>query len=179
MQRRTFLSSTVAVPSLLVPEVPAPTNPAPFVVKAGQSRFGEKTRLMGVSPNDIKVSTRDSGTTLSVLEYTGRGKGGPPLHIHRQQDEMFYVLAGEYLFEVGGERHRLAAGDLIFLPRGVPHTFAQLTDEGRMLFLLQPAGKMEDYFRALGKVTSVTPQEGARLFADHEMEVVGPPLPVD
>lgn len=60
-----------------------------FLVKAKESRFGEKT-IVGTSPNDIKVSTIDTGGDLTIFEYTGNDKGGPPLHIHLMQDEVFF-----------------------------------------------------------------------------------------
>lgn len=167
---------TTAVPK----NDPLASSTNAFTVKAGTSRFGEKTKLFGISSNDIKVSAKDTGGMLTVFEYTGGEKEGPPMHVHPNQDEIFYVLEGRYLFEVGGERHTLAAGELIFLPRHVPHTFAQLTDAGRMLFFMQPAGKMEDYFRAIGKLANKpAPPEGAKIFADHDMQVVGPPILVE
>ena len=148
-----------------------------FVVKASESRFDEKTLIGGKSPNDIKVSQRDTNGDLTVFEFTGNEKGGPPLHIHPHQDEIFFIIQGEYLFQVGDDKHTLKAGDTIFLPRAVPHTFAQLTDSGKMFFLFQPSGKMEDYFRVLGNLTAPpTPEDGAKIFADHDMIVVGPPL---
>jgi quercetin 2,3-dioxygenase len=114
---------------------------------------------------------------LTVFEYTGNIKGGPPLRIHLNQDEIFFIVQGEYIFQVGNDKHTLKAGDTIFLTRAVPHAFAQLTDSGKMFFLFQPSGKMEDYFRALGNLTSQpTPEQGAKIFADHDMKVVGPPL---
>ena len=184
MQRRKFLARAVAATALttlatrtVARQPEAVLSKKAFSVKAGESRFGEKTKLMSISPNDIKVSAKDTGGELTIFEYTGREKGGPPLHIHPNQDEIFYVLAGQYEFQVGDEKQELSAGDTIFLPRNVPHTFAQLTDSGRLLFLLQPDTRMEDYFRAVGKLTAKTaPQEGANLFASHDMKVVGPPL---
>lgn len=155
----------------------AQRNPKPFVVKNGQSRFGETTKIGGKSPNDIKVSAKDTDGLLTVFEYRGNEKGGPPLHIHLHQDEIFFILEGNYLFQVGEEKHTLSVGDSIFLPRQVPHTFAQLTDTGKMLFFFQPSGKMEDYFRVLGSLTGQpSPQEGAKIFEAHDMTVVGPPL---
>lgn len=151
-------------------------NPG-FVVKAKESRFNEKTRLGGTSPNDIKVSSKDTGGNLTVFEFTGNEKGGPPLHVHPNQDEIFFIVEGEYLFQVGDARHLLNPGDTIFLPRKVAHAFAQLTDKGKMFFLFQPSGKMEDFFRALGNLQGPPePQEGARIFMEHDMEIVGPPL---
>lgn len=180
MHRRIFLATTLATPVLGISAPNTITPTKPFMVKAGEGRFGEKTKLFGTSPNDIKVSAKDTNSTLSVFEYNGHEKGGPPMHIHPHQDEIFYILDGKYLFEVGGEKHNLTVGETIFLPRNVPHTFAQLTDSGRMLFFLQPAGQMENYFRAIGKLTAkASPEQGAKIFTDHDMQVVGPPLTID
>ena len=136
MQRRTFLTATLAVPALATqPEnSPCEASIKPFVVKTGEARFGEATKLFGTSPNDIKVSGKDTDGSLAVFEYNGHEKGGPPLHVHPHQDEIFYVLVGAYRFQVGDKKHEIKAGDTIFLPRNVPHTFVQLTDSGRMLF---------------------------------------------
>jgi quercetin dioxygenase-like cupin family protein len=182
MERKKFLLTTAAaIPALLIgqniqAQKPKRTNKG-FVIKAAESRFGEKTLLGGKSPNDIKVSQKDTNGDLTVFEYTGNEKGGPPLHVHPHQDEIFFIVQGEYLFQVGKDKHNLIAGVTIFLPRAVPHTFAQLTDNGKMFFLFQPSGKMEGFFRAIGNLTSPpTPEQGAKIFADHDMKVVGPPL---
>ena len=182
MERKKFLLTTAAaIPALLTGQnVQAQktnrTNKG-FVVKASESRFNEKTLIGGKNPNDIKVSQKDTNGDLTVFEYTGNAKGGPPLHIHPNQDEIFFIVQGEYLFQVGDDKHTLKAGDTIFLPRAVPHAFAQLSDNGKMFFLFQPSGKMEDYFRALSNLTAPpTPEQGAKIFADHDMKVVGPPL---
>ena len=182
MERKKFLLATAAaIPALLIGQnVQAQktkrTNKG-FVVKASESRFNEKTLIGGNNPNDIKVSQRDTSGDLTIFEYTGNVKGGPPLHIHPHQDEIFFIVQGEYLFQVGNDKHTLKQGDTIFLPRAVPHAFAQLTGNGKMFFLFQPSGKMEDYFRAIGNLTSPpTPEQGAKIFADHDMKVVGSPL---
>lgn len=178
MERKKFLLTTAAaIPALLVgqnlnPQKPKRTNKG-FVVKATESRFGEKTLLGGKNPNDIKVSQKDTNGDLTIFEYTGNEKGGPPLHIHHFQDEIFYILEGKYLFQVGEEQHNLIAGDTIFLPRQVKHAFAQLTDKGKMFYLFQPSGKMEDFFR---EATNPNPKKGSDLFEDHDMTIVGPPL---
>lgn len=177
MQRRKFLTTTLATAATSVVVTAQTSNPKPFVVKNTKSRFGETTKLSSVSPNDIKISSKDTNGQLTVFEYIGREKGGPPLHIHLYQDEVFFIQDGKYKFQVGDETHYLEVGDTIFLPRNVPHAYSQLTDTGKMLFFFQPSGKMEDFFRALGAVKGqLSSQEGAKIFADHDMKVVGPPL---
>lgn len=184
MQRRKFITTTaVSIPAfafgkkLSSPEIRTGKG---FVVKANESRFKEKTILFGgTSPNDIKVSGKDTDGKLTMFEYIGNVKGGPPLHIHHKQDEIFFIEEGEYIFKVGEDIHNLKEGDTIFLPRKVPHAFAQTSEKGRMYFMFQPSGKMEDYFRKLAAFKGQpTPEEGVKLFADHEMIVVGPPLEI-
>lgn len=182
MQRRKFIATTMAaIPALAIGQPADIANSKTeegFVVKANESRFNESTLLFGgTSPNDIKISGKDTDGKLGVFEYTGNVKGGPPLHIHYEQDEIFFVVEGEYKFKVGEAIHELKKGDTIFLPRKVAHAFTQISEKGKMYFMFQPAGTMEDYFRKLATFTAPpTPEEGAKLFADHQMKVVGPPL---
>lgn len=181
MKRRTFLASTAAtIPVLAFNQGFNNLEEGPkegFVVKANESRFGEKTKVNGLSPNDIKVSSKDTNGNLTVFEYIGNEKGGPPLHMHLSQDEVFFIIEGEYTFQVGDDKHLLKGGDTIFLPRKVAHAFAQTSEKGKMYFMFTPSGRMEDFFRAIGALKEPPPPElGAKIFADHEMQVVGPPL---
>jgi quercetin dioxygenase-like cupin family protein len=151
-----------------------------FMVKAGDARFGEHYVMKGVTLNslDIKISSSDTGGDLAVFEQTGlTPKGGPPLHIHPFQDEWFYVIEGDYLFQVGTDKYKLKSGDTIFLPRKVAHAFIQLTDRGRMIVSYSPAGKMEAFFNVTSTWTAPpTREEIIKVFEEHDMKVVGPPL---
>lgn len=151
-----------------------------FKVASGEARFGTHYRMKGVTLNilDIKISGKDTQNNLAVFEQTGlTPKGGPPLHIHPNQDEWFYVVEGEYLFQVGEEKYPMKSGDTIFLPRKVKHAFVQLSEKGKMIVSYLPAGKMEDFFFVTDQWTSPpTKEEIAKVFADHDMQVVGPPL---
>lgn len=186
MKRRKFILATaLSVPVFALAgklkETPKSTGKG-FVIKNGKNRFNEKTLLGGMNPIDIKISKDDTDGMLSISEYTGYTKGGPPLHIHPHQDEIFIILEGEHLFQVGEEQHRLTAGDTIFLPRGVPHAPCQLSEKGRYLYFFTPSGKMEDFMREISnlKVTGQpSPEMMAELFASHEMQIVGPPLKYD
>jgi len=154
-----------------------------FIVKRGDARFGEHYKMKGVTLNtlDIKISASDTNGDLAVFEQTGQTPlGGPPLHIHPFQDEWFYVIEGEYLFQVGDDQQKLHPGDTIFLPRNIKHAFLQLSENGKMIVSYLPAGKMENFFKVTDKwVTPPTPQEITKVFEDHDMKIVGPPLSID
>ena len=148
-----------------------------FVVKSGDARFGVHTPFMGVNPNDVKISGKDTNGQLAVFEYVGTQKVGPSLHVHFDQDEIFMVVEGEYLFQVGDKKETLKAGDTFFLPRQVPHTWIQLSDLGKLIYFLQPAGKMEEFFMAMNNLKArPTTEEMDKIHAAHGMKVVGPPL---
>lgn len=66
-------------------------------VAAGEDRFGE-FRGLGISSIAFKVSSQDSSGLL-ILENTFREKGGPARHLHYDQDECFYAVEGEFMFE--------------------------------------------------------------------------------
>jgi quercetin dioxygenase-like cupin family protein len=154
-----------------------------FKVKAGEGRIHGHIKLKGVNSNilDVKVSGADTDGGLAIFEQTSLSQGrGTPLHLHHAQDEIFYVLEGEYYFQVGEEKHHLNVGDSIFLPRKVPHAWTQISEKGKMTVILQPAGKLEDFFVTMSALDhEPTAKEIAQIFADHEMQVVGPPLKID
>src|SRR5512140_3692848 len=99
----------------------------------------------------FKVTTEDSHGSLVVLEMTHRAKGGPGRHFHYNQDEWFYIVEGEYVFEIGQERLRLKPGDSVFGPRRVPHVWSFVGDQpGRIVFVFTPADRVEAFFREVG-----------------------------
>ena len=151
-----------------------------FKVKGGEARFGDHYKMKGVTSNtlDIKISSSDTKGQLAVFEQSGlTANGGPPLHVHPFQDEWFYVIEGRYLFQVGEDKYRMAAGDTIFLPREIQHAFVQLTEKGKLIVSYLPAGKMEAFFRVTNDWTTPPDKEEIeKVFADHDMKVVGLPL---
>lgn len=187
MIRRKFILTTLAFYPLtlfanLMPTIITRTGKG-FKVNSGEARYGLHYKMKGVTMNtlDIKISGRDTENDLAVFEQTGlTPKGGPPLHIHPNQDEWFYVIDGEYLFQVGDDKYQMKTGDTIFLPRNVQHAFVQLTEKGKVIVSYLPAGKIEDFFAVTNNWTSPpTKEEIAKVFADHDMKVVGPPLIAD
>jgi quercetin dioxygenase-like cupin family protein len=151
-----------------------------FKISAGEGRIHGHIKLKGVNSNilDLKVSGRDTNGELAIFEQTSISQGrGTPLHVHYFQDEIFYVIDGEYHFQVGGEQHRLKVGDSIFLPRKVPHAWTQVSEKGKLTITFQPAGKMEEFFLTMaGLKDEPSAEDVSRIFAEYEMKVVGPPL---
>ena len=151
-------------------------HPTTLLVPAGEDRFGQH-RGLGISSISFKVTPQDSQGTL-IIENTFREKGGPARHLHYDQDEWFYALEGEFIFEVGKDNFRLKPGDSLLAPRKVTHVWAYTGGVcGRILIAFMPAGKMEAFFREVTKANAMPPQD-PELWKAHGMELVGPPLSV-
>src|SRR5690242_6880080 len=119
-------------------------------VAAGANRFGEQ-RGLGISTIAFQMTMPNPDGPF-ILENTFLAKGGPARHLHYEQEEWFYILEGEFLFEVGVERFHLHAGDSLLAPRQVPHVWAFVGEAlGRILIAFLPAGKMEAFFREVTK----------------------------
>ncbi len=154
MERRSFLKGAAAVlPAVglkdfaLGQAVAAAASGEVHVVGAGQDRLGE-THSLGFSTILFKVLPRETGNELFVIEHKGLGHGGPPVHFHLHQDEWFYVMEGEVLFQVGGKRVKLGAGESVLGPRGIPHGFMGVGEKpAHMIIAFTPAGMMEGFFR--------------------------------
>ena len=161
---------------------------AGFSVAAGNDRFGEQIKLGG-EWNDCKVSAQDTNGAMCIFEFTGTGGG--PRHVHHEQDEWIYVIDGELDFVVGAERLRRTAGESIFIPRKTAHLWTCMSGRpAKIINVYQPAGKMEEFFRKVSTFKNLPTREDVinktyteeqvqalhRLFSDHGMDLLGPPL---
>ncbi|HET6623540.1 MAG TPA: cupin domain-containing protein, partial [Gaiellaceae bacterium] len=95
--------------------------------------FGDATIL-------VRVPAQATGGAFALLEEVPP-LVDTPLHVHRDEDELFYVLEGEHVYQVGAEEHRVGPGGLVFAPRGLPHSQRRVVPgEGRQLVLVTPGG---------------------------------------
>jgi len=176
MKRRSFLKSAAAVlpagvfDPLAIAETPAQEQG--HVIAAGRDRLNE-THSRGYSSILFKVLPRETNNGLFVLEHLNLVNGGPPLHMHPDQEEYFYVISGEVRFALGNERLVLKTGDSVLGPRGIPHTFAAVQGKpSHMLIAFTPAGKMEDFLRATAVPNP--PKQDAAFWRKFDIELLGP-----
>jgi quercetin dioxygenase-like cupin family protein len=83
---------------------------------------------------------------FALIEAVSRKGNDPPPHIHRREEEIFYVLEGEVVFSIGDRTIKGTPGTMIFLPRDVRHSFTIESEQARMLILVTPAG-LEGWFK--------------------------------
>ena len=141
---------------------------------------GQLVPIGGDGNSSCKVSALDTDANITFFSTTASQniKGGPPLHVHLNQDEIFYVVQGEFIIQVGEQQFEMKEGDTVFAPRHIPHAFSKVGDKpGKLLTIFQPSGKMEDFVNKLNALTGMPqPEEFAKLFEEHDMKIVGPPL---
>jgi quercetin dioxygenase-like cupin family protein len=149
------------------------------LVAADVNRWGEATKPSAVNVW-TKISHQDTAGAWSVFESVVPSGLAVPLHFHHYQEEWFWVLDGKFLFEVGGERYHLTSGMSLLAPRKIPHRWKNVAGTvGRLLFLAQPAGRLEEFFEQVALLIPEQLREMTRintLFAECGMEVVGPPF---
>ena len=89
---------------------------------------------------------KDTGGAFFMAEMCVPPGGGPPPHIHSREDESFHMQEGTLTVQVGADTLTVSAGDFVFLPRGVAHSFKNTGHENaRALVLVTPAG-LENFF---------------------------------
>jgi quercetin dioxygenase-like cupin family protein len=144
-----------------------PFNPAPVVGRLSTKVTGEQTQ----------------GRLFQMHVTDGRG-AAPPLHIHHDADETFYVIEGEMTIFVGDERVEAGKGDFVFGPKGVPHAYLVQSDQAEFMVAFAPAG-IEGFFAEIAPQVvpgepkpdpvAPDPEEFARIAGRYEIEIVGPP----
>ena len=96
-----------------------------------------------------------------------------PVHIHPTQDEFILVQEGELDLKLDGHWTKARAGDLVRMPKGVPHGYFNKSDKpARALFWVSPAGKLKELFDELHELTDV--EEVVRLSAEHDVDFLPP-----
>ena len=150
-----------------------------FKVGSDKDRNNKSISLFEGDIFDCKVSTIDTDGDIYIFESKRIKEGGPSHHYHYNQDEWWYVLQGQFLIKVGDTIHEAKAGDSVFGPRMVPHSFAKVGEgEGKLLMVFQPAGKMEELFNKIssGTLKDLSIDEQAKVMEEHGIKRVGPPI---
>jgi mannose-6-phosphate isomerase-like protein (cupin superfamily) len=183
LKRRNFLKSAAfAFPLALSQPIVLDAKPSDFpfkearVVLAGED-IDSQNRSLGFSRISFKISTEETRGNFFLFEHSNLLPGGPPLHLHYDQEEWFYVIEGEVLVQIGEKRFQLKPGDSVFAPRKIPHAFTAVgATPAKMHIGYSPAGKMEPFFRTIANGTPI-PMD-ASLFRKYGCELLGPPLKI-
>jgi quercetin dioxygenase-like cupin family protein len=144
-----------------------------FVVRPDQAPHFSGPAGMERLITEVFAIREQTGGTFGIWRYEIKPEGGPPSHSHREEDEFFYVMGGEFHFQLGVRILSAPTGSFVFIPRGAVHTYQNTGSKpGVLLGGVTPAG-FEGYFME-GK--NADEEANKALMKNHPMEVVGPPL---
>jgi quercetin dioxygenase-like cupin family protein len=167
---------------------PIPANTIPPNARKGFALKRGEGRSVWYAGNlmEFKLDRESSGGGLTFIDVMFRRGEEPPVHVHHNEDELYFVLEGEVRFWVGEEEFEAPPGTLVFLPRDVPHALL-VENPGVARLLLQwfPSNRLEEYFIELGQEATgavLPPPPGpldtekmAATLAKYGIEVLGPP----
>jgi quercetin dioxygenase-like cupin family protein len=138
------------------------------VTRAGHGLGGKEWSILGQ-----RYFPKASCDAAFVFETNSEPGQFVPVHIHSSQDEFILVQEGVLDVKLNGVWSQARAGDLVRMPRGMPHGYFNKSDKpARALFWVSPAGKLEALFNALDGVEDTA--EAVRLSGLHEVEFLPP-----
>jgi mannose-6-phosphate isomerase-like protein (cupin superfamily) len=161
------------------------TNRRPVLVRSGFTRKPNGPDQRAPSPSGMfdteVVRSSDSEGRLAAFIFPPEDHHpyrGAPLHVHHEQDEWIYVMTGEFVAEVGGERMRLKPGDSLLMPMKVPHRWSVAQDSHcGAIHLYTPAGLMETQWASVAQSEDPKNREARKAeFERHGLTLLGEAL---
>jgi len=145
---------------------------APKVIS---SKEGKKMNVLGHEAT-IKLHSSDANNNYVFEVISPAGSGIPP-HVHQDEDEVIYVMSGEYEVLIGDDVFTAGSGSWLNFVRHIPHGFKNTgTTAGKTLWFVSPGDKFEEFFDKLGSLPPGPPdlQKVAQLFSDYGMTILPP-----
>lgn len=142
-----------------------------FVVPHGE---GRNLNVLGQAAK-VKIRGAETGGDYYVLEAVSPPGEGIPPHVHTHEDEILYVVEGEFEICLETELFRVRDGATVHLPRGVVHGFKNVgTTPGTTLFTVIPARNFEEFFEKLAALPPGPPDMQAveEIFSKHEIRLL-------
>jgi mannose-6-phosphate isomerase-like protein (cupin superfamily) len=143
-----------------------------FVLRPGEGRAID----LGGFGMTVKATADQTNGAFSLLEASEPAGFGPPIHIHRDAAEAFYVLEGEYVIFIEGREATCPAGSFIFIPAGIEHGFRVGAVASRKLNFYMPAA-MVGYFDEIadaGRTGNMDEDALTRIAERYAMKIIGP-----
>lgn len=126
---------------------------------------GQAVTVLGGDVVTFKITAAEMAGAFSVLETITPPGGGPPPHVHEREDETFYVLEGEFQFQIGIKRTVAGPGTMVIAPRQIPHSFRNIgLTAGKLLVVISPGG-FERFMQEFSELPANTPPEMEKLAA--------------
>jgi quercetin dioxygenase-like cupin family protein len=123
----------------------------------------------------VLVTGEETYGRLAIIEQHVWREAPSPRHLHANEDEIVYVLAGHLTFNLCGVPLDAPAGSCVVLPRNVEHSYRVVSEEARLLVIVTPAG-LEGYFREVGAPGPIDIERLVTTAACYGVTITGPPV---
>jgi quercetin dioxygenase-like cupin family protein len=131
-------------------------------------------KVVGVlrDQSTFKVRSEETGRAYAILEQKIPSGHGPPLHVHRHETEIFYVLEGQFEITIGDQKVTAPAGALVVGPRNIPHTFRNVGSQDARLLLTVIPGRFANYFIDVDGVDDGDQAAIKAIIAKYDVEIL-------
>lgn len=150
-----------------------------FTLEARDGRTPMPLNVVG-EQTLVKVSGGDSEGLMAFFHLVAPPMSGPPRHVHSREDELFYVLEGEIVFELDGTRHTVRPGGTVYLRRGVAHAYQNFTTAPARLLIVTTPGAFSEFFVELSDATPAGEVPAldvlTKLSEKYGITMLGPPM---
>jgi mannose-6-phosphate isomerase-like protein (cupin superfamily) len=121
----------------------------------------------------VRLSSLDTNGAYAIVESVAAPGCATPTHLHRSEEEHFVIIAGSYRIAIGEKVFEASAGASITLPKGVPHSWRNISSEpGRMVVILTPGG----FEQCIKTIRNSPPEKLEAVAASYGCYIVGPPV---
>ncbi len=145
-----------------------PKNLEGGITRDGEAYDGRELNILGQ-----RYFPKASCDTTFAFETNSEPGQHVPVHVHPTQDEFILVQEGQLELKLDGKWQTAKAGDLVRMPRGVPHGYFNKSDKpARALFWVSPAGKLEALFNVLHDMTDI--EAVLKASAEHDVDFLPP-----
>lgn len=132
---------------------------------------GDQVGVLG-SQSTFKVRSEQTGGAYAILEQQIPAGHGPPLHVHRHETEIFYILEGQFELRVGDRTIPAPPGSIATCPRDIPHTFRNVGQSPGKLLLTVIPGRFANYFQEVDRIPDHNTEKIRELCARYEVEIL-------
>jgi len=124
---------------------------------------GTTFHVLGGDVITFKITGEQTNNEFTMMETVTGPNEGPPLHLHKNEEETFYVAQGSFVFHIGERRIMAGQGSVLVAPRNVPHRFVNVgTTPGRLIIIVRPSG-FENFIREFAALPTDQAPDMAKL----------------
>lgn len=107
----------------------------------------ERSRWFGPNLLTFLTTAEETGGAFTLIKCVMRRGFEPPMHVHTKEEESYFILEGEVMYDAGDKKIHARPGDFVQLKRSVPHRFSMITETATFLLIITPSGFEEMFFQ--------------------------------